>query len=238
MFTVPEAIGHIINIKLYVLDPMSVIVKLAILANKPIGTKIIIKHNAINVDENTFMQSMYRFLNGHTKSDLHYLYNPIQIACTQYLSYKTKSVFESAIVGLKHLIETYNKHSIVTVCLKYYISIITSYIETLNENENGNGNGNSSGGSNCENNCNKLKKIKQIHTTPPGHGHDNMTSLYTTDLLDNLKTVWSKDKLKIVVELIAFLDNDAQTASEQNVKAIESIMTSIDAETQHIILTI
>ena len=50
--------------------------------------------------------------------------------------------------------------------------------------------------------------------------------------------MWSKDKLKIVVELIAFLDNDAQTASEQNVKAIESIMTSVDDETRQIILTI
>jgi hypothetical protein len=234
MFTISEAIGHIINIKLYVLDPMSVIVKLAILANKPIGTKIIIKHNAIIVDENTFLQSWYRFLNGHTKSDLHYLYNPVQIACTQYLTHKTKSVFEAAVVGLKQLIETYNMHSIVTVCLKYYISIITSYIETLDETGNSNGGGEEG----CGNNYVKSKKIKQIHTTPPGHGHDNMTSLYTTELLDNLQIVWSKDKLKIVVELIAFLDNDAQTASEQNVKAIESIMTSVDDETRQIILTI
>jgi len=223
MFAVPEAIGHIINIKLYVLDPMSVIVKLAILANKPIGTKIIIKHNAINVDENTFMQSWYRFLNGHTKSDLHYLYNPIQIACTNYLTHKTISVFKSSIVGLNKLIETYNKYSIITVCLKYYISIITSYLETLN-NDNG------------EDNC---EQIKQMHTPPPGHGHDNMTSLYTTDLLKNLQTVWSSNKLKIVVELVVFLDsNDAQTASEQNVKAVESIMTSVDAETHKIILTV
>ena len=147
MFTVPEAIGHIINIKLYVLDPMSVIVKLAILANKPIGTKIIIKHNAINVDENTFMQSMYRFLNGHTKSDLHYLYNPIQIACTQYLSYKTKSVSSARTSDLSargmegatgvsdnNVMEDSEKQSPTVVNESQYLSLLEDRLRTLRGN--------------------------------------------------------------------------------------------------------
>ena len=40
-----------INIKTYLLDPLSVIVKLAILSNKPIGTKLLIQNNVIYFQE-------------------------------------------------------------------------------------------------------------------------------------------------------------------------------------------
>ena len=33
------------NIKLFILDPLSVIIKLAIISNKPAGTKILIQNN-------------------------------------------------------------------------------------------------------------------------------------------------------------------------------------------------
>ena len=36
-----------INIKGFLLDPLSVIIKLAILSNKPVGTKILIKNNIL-----------------------------------------------------------------------------------------------------------------------------------------------------------------------------------------------
>ena len=40
-----------INIKLFILDPLSVIVKLAILSNKPIGTKLLIQNNVVYFQE-------------------------------------------------------------------------------------------------------------------------------------------------------------------------------------------
>ena len=46
MTTLPENNNNI-NIKSYMLDPLSVIIKLAILSNKPIGTKILIQDNVI-----------------------------------------------------------------------------------------------------------------------------------------------------------------------------------------------
>ena len=42
--TLPENNNNI-NIKSYILDPLSVVIKLAILSNKPIGTKILIQNN-------------------------------------------------------------------------------------------------------------------------------------------------------------------------------------------------
>lgn len=49
------------NYKLYLLDPLSVIIKLAILGNKPVGTKLLIQNNVIYFQEPGFFQSITRF---------------------------------------------------------------------------------------------------------------------------------------------------------------------------------
>ena len=37
------------NVKSFILDPLSVIIKLAIISNKPVGTKIMIQNNVTNI---------------------------------------------------------------------------------------------------------------------------------------------------------------------------------------------
>jgi hypothetical protein len=49
------------NIKLFLLDPLSVIIKLAILSNKPIGTKILIHNNVLYFQEPGIFQSVTRY---------------------------------------------------------------------------------------------------------------------------------------------------------------------------------
>ena len=46
-----------INIKLFLLDPLSVIIKLAILGNKPVGTKILIQNNVLYFQEPGLFQA-------------------------------------------------------------------------------------------------------------------------------------------------------------------------------------
>ena len=77
-----------LNIKLFILDPLSVIIKLAILANKPIGTKVQIKNNIIQFQDPGMFQFISRYINNSSKTDLHYLYNPIKIACSYFLEQK------------------------------------------------------------------------------------------------------------------------------------------------------
>jgi hypothetical protein len=74
------------NIKLFLLDPLSVIIKLAIIGNKPVGTKLLIQNNVIYFQEPGMFQSLSRMFYNTNKSDLQYMYNPIQIACTTFLS--------------------------------------------------------------------------------------------------------------------------------------------------------
>ena len=71
---------------LFILDPLSVIIKLAILSNKQVGTKICISRNIIYFQEPGIFQGFCRYLLKTNKTDLQYMYNPIELACQHYLS--------------------------------------------------------------------------------------------------------------------------------------------------------
>lgn len=74
-----------INIKSYILDPLSVIIKLAILSNKPIGTKLLIQNNVIYFQEPGPFQSIARMFYKTNKTDLQYIFNPLNVACLNFL---------------------------------------------------------------------------------------------------------------------------------------------------------
>ena len=65
---------------------------------------------------------------------------------------------------------------------------------------------------------------------------DNMTILYNNEVIDKLNSQWSKEKIKIILDLIGFLTNDKMAAN--NVKSLENIMNNIDIETQELIKTV
>ena len=200
-----------INIKLFILDPLSVIIKLAILGNKEIGTKILIQHNVIYFQEPGIFQSVVRYFYNTNKTDLQYMYNPIQIACTLYLKKETiekipriKNLFICAQKGLKKLIETYKNCSIITLCLNYFYAIITNNLEQ--------------------------KSTDNIFYK------DTITNLYNNELTKELNDQWTEDKIKVILDLITFLNTD--NMAENNVKSLENIMETIDKNSRQIIMNI
>ena len=124
-----------INIKGFLLDPLSVIIKLAILSNKPVGTKILIKNNILYFQEPGMFQSFCRLIYQTNKTDLQYMYNPIQLACQTFLTKdfvkqtpRIKNLFICAQNGIKKLIETYRTNSIICLTLNYFHVIITNHV--------------------------------------------------------------------------------------------------------------
>lgn len=83
--TIPEN-SNTINTKLFILDPLTIIIKLAILSNKPVGTKICIQHNVLYFQEPGPFQSICRYLYNTNRTDIQYIYNPIQLACQYFLT--------------------------------------------------------------------------------------------------------------------------------------------------------
>ena len=197
-----------LNLKTFLLDPLSVIIKLAIIGNKPVGTKILISKNIIYFQEPGPFQALCRIFFKTNKTDLQYMYNPIECACKQFLSKefvkttpRIKNLFTCAQNGIKRLIETYKTNSIICLTLNYFNVIITNHVEqTYNETI---------------------------------FNKDGMTSLYTKELLEQLNNYWSQEKIKVVLDLITFLTNDKSASS--NVKSLENIMETNDIELSKIL---
>ena len=62
---------------------------------------------------------------------------------------------------------------------------------------------------------------------------DNMTLLYTNEVIEKLNEQWSNEKIKIILELINFLTNDNMASN--NVKSLENIIDNIDYNTKSIL---
>ena len=60
-----------------------------------------------------------------------------------------------------------------------------------------------------------------------------MTILYNNEVIEKLNSQWTKEKIKIVLDLISFLTNDKMATN--NVKSLENIMNNIDNETRDLI---
>lgn len=122
----------------YILDPLSTIIKLAVLGKKEIGCKILIKNNQIYIQENGIFQGIARYYHGVTKNDIHFLSIPIEIACERYLTIEKINsipdiiiIFKCAQNGLNNLMETYGIHPIIVHCLKYYHTIIDTHLQSI-----------------------------------------------------------------------------------------------------------
>lgn len=196
------------NLHLFILDPLSVIIKLAILSNKPIGTKLSIQHNIIYTQEPGPFQSICRYVFKNNKTDIQYLYNPIELACQIYLTKtitqnnpKIKDLFKCAQHGLLKLIDTYKTSSVMRICLNYYLSLIDNHLEEKNNTE-------------------LFRK-------------DNMTTFYTTEVLSKMNKIWTQEKIKIILNLTTYLSRD--DTAETDVKSLETIIDGIDRQISHIL---
>ena len=194
-----------VELQLYILDPLSVIIKLAILSNKPVGTKICITKNIIFLQEPGPFQSICRYIFSTNKTDIQYLYNPIELACQTYLSKtsiqqnpKLKELFKCAQNGIVRLSETYKTCSIIRLCLNYDSTLIDNHLQEIY-------------------NDSLFKK-------------DNISPLYTSDITASLVKLWTQDRIKIILNLTTFLISDENASA--NVKSVETIMVDIDTQVQ------
>jgi hypothetical protein len=189
----------------YILDPLSVIIKLAILSKKRIGTKISVYNNIVYIQEIGVFQALVRYVFKNNKVDIQYLYNPIQLACIKFLNKEfiknnpnIKNIFVNAQKGIQKLIETYSNFTIITHTLYMYYNIIANHLGNL-YNEN--------------------LFIK-----------DNMTIIYNNEIVDKLNTTWTNERIKIVLDMIEFVNNDKD--SENSVKCLEEFMVIVDKEVE------
>lgn len=94
-----------------ILEPLQVMIQLAILGYCPKGTKISISENTLHLQKPTWMQGAWRWYGRDCREDLYYLFHAIR---RFYLWYKTEDtamynyILECSKRGIKKLIETYD----------------------------------------------------------------------------------------------------------------------------------
>jgi len=205
--TLPEN-NSALNTKLFILDPLTVIIKLAILSNKPVGTKICIQNNVLYFQEPGPFQAFCRYFYNTNRTDIQYMYNPIQLACQNFLTKeyaqktpRMKILFKCAQRGLEKLLETYKNCAIIRLCINYYYTLIANYVDDIFND-------------------------KIFHK-------DGMTPLYGQEIVSHLNAQWTQEKIKVILNLIEFLNGD--TMAEDNVKSLENIVNNIDKSTQKIL---
>ena len=117
-----------------VLDPLSSLIRLALLNFKPIGTKLSFLNNTIYFQEPDLLQSAKRWSSGDNRNQIHNLYNPIFKIHQWYDIKQPQFVFilKKAKSGLQNLIQCYTKDSsTISHSINYYIETIDNI---LNDN--------------------------------------------------------------------------------------------------------
>lgn len=115
------------------LEPLSIIIKLAIINFKDELTKIAVTNNKLYIQSPSFYQGIVRYLYGNNREDICFLLKPILRSIEIHKPNTNDDliyIYELAISGLKKLKKSY-KNIASNVCnsLDLYISILTAHLE-------------------------------------------------------------------------------------------------------------
>ena len=112
-----------------ILEPLQVMVQLALLSSCPIGTKVSVSDNILQLQFPTMFQGAWRWYNSDGKDDLYYLFHAIR---RYYKWYKNENIkvfafiLKEAIKGLDNLMITYEKSDQTSIIhtLKLYKNVL------------------------------------------------------------------------------------------------------------------
>ena len=112
-----------------ILEPLQVMVQLALLSSCPIGTKVSVSDNILQLQFPTMFQGAWRWYNSDGKDDLYYLFHAIRRYYKWYKNEKIKIfnfILTEAIKGLENLMITYEKSDQTSIIhtLKLYKNVL------------------------------------------------------------------------------------------------------------------
>ena len=113
-----------------ILEPLQVMIQLALLSHCPNGTKLSISDNLLHIQQPCWNQGIWRWYMKDNKDDLYYLFQAIR---RFYMWYKPENcsiyskILETAIKGLKKLQETYENTDKISIrhTLTLYTNILS-----------------------------------------------------------------------------------------------------------------
>jgi len=133
-----EGSKNIINSVLFppdgstLLDPLTTVIKIALLNFKPVGTKLGFNEHSVYLQEPEFLQGALRWSYGQKREDLHRIGHPIEKFEEWYgIDKCTKKILEYGLSGLDKLRNTYENSS--KVGSNLVVHTIKHYSNTIRE---------------------------------------------------------------------------------------------------------
>ena len=185
----------------FILDPLSCVIRLAVLSFKPKGTKISINQNKISYNEPCILQGTIRWSQGDNRDDLHNIYKPL-IKATEWFSYEKdelNNIFNLAIDGLNKLKMSYNENSTINHSIDRYIIVI-------------------------KNNKNNEKTEVRRSNRLNDESSETINS-YQNHIFQELKQLWSQREISIINNLL--LEISDNLSNKEKVKAFMVSLESI-----------
>jgi hypothetical protein len=130
--------------KNYIIDPLTLLCKLALMYFMQDGTKLRISHHILHIQEYCYIQGAIRMINGDTRKDISYLNMPILKAIKWYIlenderiAPQDNSILENikiitsfSIKGLKKIQAlTYGSDTSTKIILQYFINILNDAMD-------------------------------------------------------------------------------------------------------------
>lgn len=112
----------------FLLEPLSCVVRLAMLRFEPVGTKIAIQNNRLLYMRPTTIQPLLRWYVGASRDDLYFVLRPIVVAKLRLDKENgdIKNIFKYAHDGLQRLKKTYmDEVNTAAHCLKLYAAYVS-----------------------------------------------------------------------------------------------------------------
>ena len=184
------------EIKKSLLDPLTCIIRCAILSFKPFGTKIRIFNNRITYHEPTILQGTIRWSQGDKREDLHNIYIPI-LKSTQWYGKDNPNIlniFKLAKKGLERLKNSYESSSIISHSLELYINIIDLFIHSDKE---------------CMNEFFKNKNQSKIFGEKNEKTEEEDNKLYKS-----LKGMWNDKQISIVNNILEQVEAEPKNRND------------------------
>jgi hypothetical protein len=195
-----------------ILEPLTTLVKLALIAFQPVGVKLAISMNRIIIQSPTSVQGAVRWLQGSKKEDLHFLLRPIYRACDLYPPIKGKPIYDLyrlAIEGLRVLKASYERDPdamIIVQLIELYMDILDSKM------------------TNRSIHLESYKRIKDLNDTV------NLSTSTIVNLGNIFKEVWKEDEIDLIIKLLVKMEADKncyRNAIESIIKAKETHIEDI-----------
>lgn len=181
------------NSSLQLLEPLTCIIRLAMLNFQEVGTKIAIYNNRISSQLPNIIQGAKRWVYGNKRNELHNLYKPILISLKYYdrNNYSDISIiFDYAVGGLEKLTQTYSEHENDIVChsIKLYKEILSA-----------------------------TKKSKNARADVESQLNDEDITL---PLYDKFNQLWNERQISIISALLQEAEEAKETDEEEELNAL------------------